>query len=72
MYSIPILWFDKKFKSIENTHNQYHFESIENTNSIEYSYPAEIYQNKKFRAHEIAKMEFFELMHSQTLNSRKI
>ena len=40
MYSIPILWFDKKFKSIENTNNQYHFESIENTNSIEYSYPA--------------------------------
>ena len=40
MYSIPILWFDKKFKSIENTNKQYHFESIENTNSIEYSYPA--------------------------------
>ena len=41
MYSIPILWFDKKFKSIENTNNQYHFESIENTNSIEYSYPVD-------------------------------
>ena len=50
MYSIPILWFDKKFKSIENTNNQYHFESIENTNSIEYSYPEpRVWANTHFK-----------------------
>ena len=39
-YSIPIQFFEENFQNIENTNTQYWFESIENTNSIEYSYPA--------------------------------
>ena len=33
----------KNLKSIENTNIQYRFENIENTNSIEYLYPASSY-----------------------------